>query len=210
MIDTDFLETNFHPPSIFDSPVLTHRHSHQALTGTQQIAHEKTISNDGRGSNISNNHDEFAFRRKLSHEIPPIFPTTSLIRMDSNAISHSEEGTNHTPPPNPIYHKDAFKEKALLYYGRHHDSSSDEDGTGGDGSFDGEYSGLEDWEYHNLRHGQVHTFDYDSDYWEDERMMMKWQARRSGLLYLGVEELEKHAEKMRLSDDEKIRYLLGK
>jgi hypothetical protein len=51
-------------------------------------------------------------------------------------------------------------------------------------------------------------YDYDSDYWEDERKMLRWQARRSGLTYFGLEELEKHTESLRLSEEERFEYLM--
>lgn len=51
-------------------------------------------------------------------------------------------------------------------------------------------------------------YDYDSDYWEDERELLRWQARRAGLLYFGMEELQKHTEQLRLSDEERFRYLM--
>jgi hypothetical protein len=51
-------------------------------------------------------------------------------------------------------------------------------------------------------------YDYDSDYWEDERQLLRWQARRCGLPYFGMEELEKHTQSFCLNDEEKLRYLM--
>ncbi len=50
--------------------------------------------------------------------------------------------------------------------------------------------------------------DYDSDYWEDERLILKWQARRSGLIYFGIEELEKHKQQTVLTTEEKMKLLM--
>lgn len=52
------------------------------------------------------------------------------------------------------------------------------------------------------------AYDYDSDYWEDERNMLKWEARRLGLTYLGEEELQRHSQQMKLSGEEKMQYLM--
>ena len=56
--------------------------------------------------------------------------------------------------------------------------------------------------------GPAAYYDYDSDYWEDERQLLRWQARRAGLLYFGMEELQKHTEQLRLSEEDRFRYLM--
>eukprot|EP01040_Poterioochromonas_malhamensis_P014164 gene14163-15660_t len=204
----DFAESNIHPPNIFDSPVAHHfpRHSFGHQSQTQLIAHEKTVSNDGRAPSNHSNHnfDEFPFRRKRLQDISNIFPATSLVRLDSNGPPQSEDGTTYSPKINPIY-SSANKSRENLRE-RLHDSSSDEDFDGCDSCHE-----LDDFEHHNLLNStQIQLYDYDSDYAEDERMMQKWQARRLGLVYLGKEELEKHAQNCQLSEEDKIHYLLGK
>lgn len=50
--------------------------------------------------------------------------------------------------------------------------------------------------------------DYDSDYWEDDRWMLIWEARRLGLIYFGMEELEKHRKATALSQEERMQFLM--
>jgi len=50
--------------------------------------------------------------------------------------------------------------------------------------------------------------DYDSDYWEEDRLLLKWEAKRLGLSYLGIEELAKHTEEMKLSEEQRLHLLM--
>lgn len=68
--------------------------------------------------------------------------------------------------------------------------------------------GKESLNLSELNGGEEIFEEYDSDYFEDERMILKWEARRAGLTYLGIEELAKHRESMKLSDEERMALLM--
>jgi hypothetical protein len=76
----------------------------------------------------------------------------------------------------------------------------------------GERSGAETPTASELTYGDIIPVeqgeDYDSDYWEDERQLLKWEARRLGVLYLGIEEVAKHCDSMRLTEEERMALLM--
>ena len=67
-----------------------------------------------------------------------------------------------------------------------------------------DYEELEEYKARNTNNEE----EYDSDYWEDERLMLKWEARRMGLIYFGMEELQKHTQQMKLSEEERMKLLM--
>jgi hypothetical protein len=50
--------------------------------------------------------------------------------------------------------------------------------------------------------------DCDSDYWEEDRLLLKWEAKRLGLSYLGMEELAKHTESLKLTEEQRFHLLM--
>jgi hypothetical protein len=198
----------------FDSPVVAHRHSlshqqHQHFIKSQEqhvingegacgassggrcssslLGEERRAGRIGEGNDCYNHGYGFVKFRKKGET------GENCGLLDERGGKH---GSNHDEKSQMTAFSPILKGKHHLNFGGRATASSSSSSSGADEAAC------------DIPSTPADSYDYDSDYWEDERVLLRWQARRCGLTYLGMEELEKHTQSFCLNEEEKLRYLM--